>query len=259
MGAEALKPSQGSQVEHVFSTLLNMVLDGTYPEKARLPAERALAEELGTSRGTLREALRRMGDWNIIEARHGSGMVVRPQSEWLFDVLPSYLRFSAGTMTPDQILPVVQELMALQTDVIVLAMRFAARQAKPENLGAARQCAKKTWAVRHDPHAFALAEFDFIRALIAAGDFLPAQWLMNRLGGIFLEGSLSFAHLMPPMPDEYLTYMEALLDLVAQNDEEAVAKLVREQISLMNVQLVSTLTEAFGTIQTNQTENGEAL
>lgn len=251
MSAENNKLTKGSQVEQVFGQVLNMVIDGTYPEKARLPAERVLCEDLGTSRGTLREALRRMADWGIIEARQGSGMVVRLQKDWPFEVLPAYLRYSAGTMAPAEILPVMKELLALQTDVIVMAMRFAARQAKPENLGPARALVQATWDVRNDPHAFALAEFDFIRALIAAGEFLPAQWLMNRLGGIFLESSLSFVHLMPPMPEEYVTYMETLLDLVAQNDEDAVAKLVRAQLTLLNTQGLTAFESFFDTpIQT---------
>ncbi|MGB0921446.1 MAG: FadR/GntR family transcriptional regulator [Alphaproteobacteria bacterium] len=258
MSAEGNKLAKGSQVEQVFAQLLNMVIDGTYPEKARLPAERALCEELDTSRGTLREALRRMADWGIIESRQGSGMVVCLQKDWPFEVLPAYLRYSAGTMAPDQIMPMMKELLALQTDVIVMAMRFAARQAKPENLGLAREMAQKSWDVRQDPHAFALAEFDFIRALIAAGDFLPAQWLMNRLGGIFLESSLSFVHLAPPMPEEYLTYMETLLTLVARNDEDAAAKLVREQLSFMNGQVLTALADFFNSTDYPTENRGDA-
>lgn len=261
MSVEALKsttgPVIGSAVEHVFRQLLEMVMDGTYPEKARLPAERTLCEELGTSRGTLREALRRMADWNIIEARQGSGMVVCPQKDWPFEVMPAYLRYSATTMAPDEIMPMMQELLALQTDVIVMAMRFAARQAKPHNLAKSRELAKASWEVRNDPHAFALAEFDFIRSLIAAGEFLPAQWLMNSLGGIFLESSLSFAHLMPPMPQQYLTYMDSLMDLLAQNDEEAVARLVREQLSEGNAMVLAALENLFNAPTQNSDADGE--
>lgn len=233
MGAEALKSSQGSQVEYVFGKLLNMVLDGTYPEKARLPAERTLAEELGTSRGTLREALRRMGDWNIIEARHGSGMVVRPQAEWLFDVLPSYLRFSVATMDNETLVPALTELLALEVDLMVMVMRFAARQARPEKLEAARALVDAAWAARHDPLSFMERDFQFIRALVAAGDFLPAQWLMNRLGGIFLEAGLSFAGVVP-VPQDYLKYNETLLALLATHDEDAVEAHVRLYMAQMN-------------------------
>ncbi|MBC7206852.1 MAG: GntR family transcriptional regulator, partial [Methyloversatilis sp.] len=40
--------------------LESRLLDGRYAAGARLPAERALADELGVSRGTLREAVQRL-------------------------------------------------------------------------------------------------------------------------------------------------------------------------------------------------------
>src|SRR5262245_7603855 len=79
----------------VFDQLLEDIVSGRYEPGARLPAERDLARLLGASRPTLREALRRLGEWGLIEARRSSGIVVREPREWNFDVLPSYLRHGA--------------------------------------------------------------------------------------------------------------------------------------------------------------------
>ena len=46
--------------DEVLTVLVQRVLDGTYRADSRLPAERALAEELGVTRTSLREALRQM-------------------------------------------------------------------------------------------------------------------------------------------------------------------------------------------------------
>ena len=43
---------------------------------------------------TLREALRRLSEWNLVAARRGSGVAVREMREWMIEVLPSYLRHS---------------------------------------------------------------------------------------------------------------------------------------------------------------------
>lgn len=56
----------------------------------RLPPERRLAEDLGVSRSTLREGMRRLVDLGIVEARQGSGTYVTPID--LDDLLAARLR-----------------------------------------------------------------------------------------------------------------------------------------------------------------------
>ncbi|MBL0214548.1 MAG: FadR family transcriptional regulator [Myxococcales bacterium] len=77
----------------MLEALLAEILRGNFPPGTRLPAEREMARLLGASRPTLREALRRLGEWNLVEPRRGSGIVVRPRSEWTIEVLPAYLRY----------------------------------------------------------------------------------------------------------------------------------------------------------------------
>jgi DNA-binding FadR family transcriptional regulator len=56
--------------------ILKLINDGRLPVGTRLPPERALAESLGVSRSTLREALRILGASGVLEARTGRGRVV---------------------------------------------------------------------------------------------------------------------------------------------------------------------------------------
>ncbi|MGV1046995.1 MAG: FadR/GntR family transcriptional regulator [Solirubrobacterales bacterium] len=53
--------------------LLALLADGGYEAGSRLPPERDLATELGVSRASLREGLRRFVDLGILESRPGSG------------------------------------------------------------------------------------------------------------------------------------------------------------------------------------------
>ncbi|MDX2089282.1 MAG: GntR family transcriptional regulator, partial [Kofleriaceae bacterium] len=50
-------------IDAVFEKLLADIVGGTYRSGTRLPAERELSRLLGASRPTLREALRRLGEW----------------------------------------------------------------------------------------------------------------------------------------------------------------------------------------------------
>ncbi|HVB41798.1 MAG TPA: GntR family transcriptional regulator [Streptosporangiaceae bacterium] len=71
----AAQPSQGA-VDRVYASLRRGILDGTYPEGARL-GEMELAEALRVSRTPVREALRRLGSEGLIETLPNKGARVR--------------------------------------------------------------------------------------------------------------------------------------------------------------------------------------
>lgn len=61
----------------VVIDLCRLIRDGGFGPGERLPSERDLAERLGVSRPSLREALRALEISGIVETRHGSGAYVR--------------------------------------------------------------------------------------------------------------------------------------------------------------------------------------
>lgn len=60
----------------VEDTLVQRILDGSYPAGERLPLERDLAAELGVGRPTLREAVQRLERDGWLTVRKGTGTVV---------------------------------------------------------------------------------------------------------------------------------------------------------------------------------------
>lgn len=62
--------------EHVEKFVVTAILDGTYPAGSAIPNERALAEQLGVTRPTLRETLRRLSGEGWITIHHGKPTVV---------------------------------------------------------------------------------------------------------------------------------------------------------------------------------------
>jgi len=57
--------------------LVEAILDGSFPVNSNLPPERELAEQLGVTRPTLREALQRLSRDGWIEIHHGRSTRVR--------------------------------------------------------------------------------------------------------------------------------------------------------------------------------------
>jgi GntR family transcriptional regulator, negative regulator for fad regulon and positive regulator of fabA len=63
--------------ELVENRLINAIIDGDFPINSNLPPERELAQRLGVTRPTLREALQRLARDGWIEIHHGRSTRVR--------------------------------------------------------------------------------------------------------------------------------------------------------------------------------------
>ncbi|HVW44728.1 MAG TPA: FadR/GntR family transcriptional regulator [Amycolatopsis sp.] len=68
-------------VDQVIGQLRTAISDGEWPVGERIPTEAALAETLGVSRNTVREAVRALAHGGLLEVRQGDGTYVRATSE----------------------------------------------------------------------------------------------------------------------------------------------------------------------------------
>jgi GntR family transcriptional regulator/MocR family aminotransferase len=74
-----INPSSGAALHRqVYEALRSAILNGTLRAGARLPATRALAEQLSLSRSTVADAYDQLQAEGYIEGRHGSGTYVAP-------------------------------------------------------------------------------------------------------------------------------------------------------------------------------------
>ena len=63
--------------EYAESELLNAILNGTFPISSSLPSERDLADQLGVTRPTLREALQRLARDGWLDIQQGKSTRIR--------------------------------------------------------------------------------------------------------------------------------------------------------------------------------------
>jgi GntR family transcriptional repressor for pyruvate dehydrogenase complex len=69
-----IEPVRKARVaEEVADRIRVLILDGTFPAGQALPAERALAEWFGVSRGSIRDAFRTLETVGLLVTRHGQG------------------------------------------------------------------------------------------------------------------------------------------------------------------------------------------
>ena len=212
-GVPGTKPALATSV---FDQLLADIVAGRYKAGQKLPSERELAVLLGASRPTLREALRRLNEWGLIETRPNSGVVVRDRREWTFDVLPAYVRFG----NPQSIGAMVRDLFGVRRLMFIDVLRLVGGRVSGASLGEARGAVARAWASRADVGTFLREDFEFIRALTVAADFLPALWMLNSLSGTYL----ALARMMTgaaAVPDDYLGSYEAVIVALEKHDVDA--------------------------------------
>jgi DNA-binding FadR family transcriptional regulator len=222
-----------SSIDHAFERLLVDIVGGRHPPGSQLPAERELARALGTSRPTLREALRRLAAWGLVAARRGSGIRVRDAREWSLDVLPAWLRHGAPREGGAALGALVRDLLALRRVFEVDILRLVASRLGPGTLGAARAAIDRAWSLRHDTSAYVRADFEVIRAVVEAARFLPALWFLNSLGGVYFQLAETL-HLAGPgvvAPADYLAENHRILDALERRDGAEAARIADAYLS----------------------------
>ena len=63
--------------EEIVTIIQKQIMDGTLSPGNKLPTERELAENFNVNRATVREALRKLENLDLVEIRHGDGLYVK--------------------------------------------------------------------------------------------------------------------------------------------------------------------------------------
>ncbi|ERM02156.1 GntR family transcriptional regulator [Brucella intermedia 229E] len=99
--------------QQIADRVRNLIQDGQFPAGSRLPAERELAQQLGVSRPSLREALIALEIAGNVEIRMGSGIYVTAESE--------KRSLSQGASIGESPLEIMQAREMVEGSVVVMA------------------------------------------------------------------------------------------------------------------------------------------
>lgn len=209
-------------IDAVFEKLLADIIKGVHPAGTRLPAERELARQLGASRPTLREALRRLGEWNLVEPRRGSGIVVRPYRDWSIEVIGAYMRYGKPAPGQPTLGRIMIDMLAMRRAVVLEVIRMTAGRVPRGATQGARLAMARAWQLRDQP-TYVREDFEVMRQMVEAAKFTPGLWLLNRVSEIWVEAAASVKFPVRP-PDDYVATHTKFFDLIENgNGDEAVA------------------------------------
>ncbi|MCW2752745.1 MAG: transcriptional regulator, GntR family [Marmoricola sp.] len=165
--------------DDVFEQLLGEVVDGSLGAGDSLPSERRLAELLGVSRPTVREALQRLSATRLVEVRHGGSTTVRDyQRHAGLDLLPRLL-VRHGELDPAVARSIIEARLSIAPDVARMAAERSARaeQATRDALSGALS----TLEAAGDPVERQHAALAFWDAVVDLADSIVFRMMFNNL------------------------------------------------------------------------------
>jgi GntR family transcriptional regulator, transcriptional repressor for pyruvate dehydrogenase complex len=164
-------PSLGIK-ERVAGQLRGLIEAGSLQAGEQLPSERELAEQLGVSRSTVREAVQFLGALGLVEIRHGSGTFVRTEGD-----LPSeWLQWTKRHQLE------VHELLEVRRGLESVAAELAAERSHDLEVMEAALADMETAIHGPDVPGLVAADLSFHTALAAASGNTALRHLTESLG-----------------------------------------------------------------------------
>ncbi|WP_280276244.1 FadR/GntR family transcriptional regulator [Nocardia wallacei] len=175
----------------VFDQLVDEVLDGELAPGATLPAERQLAEVLGVSRPTVREALQRLAHTGLVEVRQGGATTIRDfRRSAGVDMLPRLI-LRRGELDHAVIRSILEARLAMGREVAGLAADRAGATLAPE-LGEALE----KLAAESDPVRQQVWALEFWDHVVDAADSIVYRLLFNNLRAVYEPALAALASVM---------------------------------------------------------------
>jgi GntR family transcriptional regulator, transcriptional repressor for pyruvate dehydrogenase complex len=228
--SSVLQPPDRQRVdEQIAASIADAILDGAFPPGSTLPPERELAEQLGVNRTSLRQGLARLQQMGLIEARHGSGNVVRDPEALTH---PAVVEALVRKLGPE----FLAELLEIRAALGPLIGRLAAQRSEPKDAEALRSALA---AVREVDSAAGrqAADLAYFRVLIhctrnrALG--LLYRWVEHAFGGREHELTGAYDDAAPIVAD-----LRAITDAVRARDAAAASAAVEGYLNASALRMV---------------------
>ncbi|WP_063034666.1 FadR/GntR family transcriptional regulator [Nocardia grenadensis] len=195
--------------DEIYEQLVDGVLTGELAPGSALPAERQLAEALGVSRPTVREAVQRLARAGLVEIRQGGSTTVRdPRRSGGLELLPRLI-LCGGRLDHSVVRSILETRATLGREVAGLA---AGRHGPA--MGPTLTAAVDTLADRDDPLARQLAALVFWDHLVDAADSIVYRLLFNQLRTVYEPAMAALTGVMDTevgRPERYRALAEAVV------------------------------------------------
>ncbi|MEM0943655.1 MAG: FadR/GntR family transcriptional regulator [Pseudomonadota bacterium] len=211
----------------IATMLRQEITSGALIGGSRLPPERALSEQYGVARGTVREALRQLETHRLVERRPGSGTYVIWAEE-------DDARAITETTRP---LELIDARFGLEPQLVRLAVIHATNQ----DLARVEEPLRVMEGARVNPALFADADERFHLALADCAQNPLMRWMMAKMHEVRSHtqwGHMRTVTLTPRIIHEYNLQHRAILDAIRARDAEAADRAMKAHLRTARQSLV---------------------
>lgn len=205
----------------IAQTLQQQILSGHYAGDAPLPAQRELAQRLGISRSSLREALSVLETLGLVDILPGKGVIVRGPQARAHRAHRSFATPNLGTLSPRQL---IELRLVLEPGWTALAASRVDADSRRQLRWLQAQLAEALQ--RNDLLAGAQADLDF-HLLLAHMSGNPGLVAMARLLEQAIGHSLRLPFARTGADDEPAREHDAIVRAVCAGDAPASAEAMR--------------------------------
>lgn len=211
--------------DEIVNQVTGLIVSHALAPGDRIPSERELAQQLGVSRVSIREAVQVLETLGLLEVKRGVGTFVRtPMSE------PAQIGLASSLIASDE---TILELYELREIIETACAARAARRASATGIASMREALEKLadGLECQDVEAMASADVDFHRAVtLAAGNALLTG-LMDSIGNLVRDTVTSTFRISKGLSttlEHHAAILEAIQDGDAEAASDAMARHVRE-------------------------------
>ncbi|MEU8488906.1 FadR/GntR family transcriptional regulator [Streptomyces sp. NPDC048641] len=220
-GPTADPAQRGLLTERIARQLEHDIRSGEIAVGAKLPSERELAAQFGSSRNVVREVLRRLEAQHLIEVAPGRGSFVREQSSGQargYDAL-----YRAGR-------PTVRQLIEARLPLEVEMVRLATQHATDEDLTTMRHACDALESAT-DVVVKAQADMDFHDAVAVASKNPVLRIMLSSISGMMFEMMLR-SNSDPSIGEEGVPHHPEIFEAIEARDVELAGARMREHLML---------------------------
>lgn len=216
MTSELIKPVTRLKLsDSVAAQLEQLIRRGEYPVGSKLPPERALAEEFGVGRSTMREALGVLQTVGLLRIEHGVGVFVATTKQ-----TPA----SKLLVVDDYTVP---ELFEVRAVLEAQAAADAAKRISPPEVAAMESILQRASDDTLSDEQFVLLDAELHRSIVAATKNKLLTHVMEGLEPLFLNYSRQVIVLGGRRDNAHRGHAEVVEAISARRPRDARAAMLR--------------------------------
>jgi GntR family transcriptional repressor for pyruvate dehydrogenase complex len=224
------RPDWGTQIQRiaitdeVISRFKNLIQQRVLTPGCKLPSERELAEVLGVSRPTLRQAMKALQVLGIIRSRQGAGSYLE---ETTSDILKVPLDFAVAFKGPAK-----HDLFETRQTMEVRLAALAADRRTAEDLENMRQALAGMRASAGVPDRWCENDIDFHKRIVEAAKNAVMASIAEMLGHMLVESRKESVRLLTDY-GESLRSHQRIFEQIEQQNPSGAAEAMTDHFRLM--------------------------